>query len=88
MPVTFFAGRTATHLHIIYNMETTVETKETAIDQLRSMNVGDVLEFPAERSPYLRNLVSQRLIGERLEGKAWSVNLNMEQGTTIVTRTA
>lgn len=69
-------------------METTVETKETAIDQLRSMNVGDVLEFPAERSPYLRNLVSQRLIGERLEGKAWSVNLNMEQGTTIVTRTA
>ena len=69
-------------------MEMTTETKVTAIDQIRSMNVGDEIEFPAERSVYLRNLVSQRLISERLEGKAWSVNLNMEQGVTIVTRTA
>lgn len=68
-------------------MEQTLVKEVSVIDQLRSMNVGDVLEFPAERSPYLRNLVSQRLIGERLEGKAWSVNLCMEQGTTIVTRT-
>lgn len=66
----------------------TTEIKVTAIDQIRSMNVGDVLEFPAERSVYLRNLVSQRLIGERLEGKSWSVNLCMEKGVTIVTRTA
>ncbi len=60
----------------------------TASDQLRRMNVGDSLEFPAERSPYLRNLVSQRLIAERLEGKKWEVNLVMEKGLTIVTRTA
>lgn len=60
----------------------------TAADQLRQMNVGDLLEFPAERSPYLRNLVSQRLIAERLEGKKWEVNLVMEKGLTIVTRTA
>ena len=66
----------------------TTEIKVTAIDQIRSMNVGDSLEFPAERSVYLRNLVSQRLIAERLEGKAWTVNLCMEQGVTIVTRTA
>ena len=60
----------------------------TAADQLRQMNVGDLLEFPAERSPYLRNLVSQRLIAERLEGKKWEVNLVMEKGLTIVTRIA
>lgn len=52
------------------------------------MDVGEVLKFPAGRSPYLRNLVSQRLINERLEGKAWAVNLDMENGITIVTRTA
>lgn len=69
-------------------MENSTIEKETTIDQLRAMNVGDTLEFPAERSPYLRNLVSQRLISERIEGKAWSVNLNMEQCVTIVTRTA
>lgn len=80
----------ATHRYSSLNiMEMNEENiKETAIDQLRGMAVGEILEFPAERSPYLRNLVSQRLIGERLEGKTWSVNLNMEQGKTIVTRTA
>lgn len=52
------------------------------------MEVGQVLKFPAGRSPYLRNLVSQRLINERLEGQAWTVNLDMENGITIVTRTA
>lgn len=52
------------------------------------MDVGEVLKFPAGRSPYLRNLVSQRLINERLEGQAWTVNLDMENGITIVTRTA
>lgn len=67
-------------------MDTTIT--ETAIDQLRQMEVGDTLQFPAERSPYLRNLVSQRLIAERIEGKKWSVNLDMQQGVTIVTRTA
>lgn len=67
-------------------MDTTIT--ETAIDKLRQMEVGDTLQFPAERSPYLRNLVSQRLIAERIEGKKWSVNLDMQQGVTIVTRTA
>jgi hypothetical protein len=69
-------------------METTEVKDMSVIDQLRQMDVGQILEFPAGRSPYLRNLVSQRLIDERLEGQAWSVNLCMERGITIVTRTA
>ena len=69
-------------------MEPTLEKEVSVIDHLRLMDVGEILEFPAGRSPYLRNLVSQRLINERLEGKAWSVNLDMEKGITIVTRTA
>lgn len=70
-------------------METTIAEKEVSvIDQLRQMDVGQMLEFPAGRSPYLRNLVSQRLINERLDGHAWTVNLDMENGVTIVTRTA
>lgn len=69
-------------------METTEVKDMSIIDQLRQMDVGQILEFPAGRSPYLRNLVSQRLIDERLEGQAWSVNLCMEKGITIVTRTA
>ena len=69
-------------------METTLDKELSVIDQLRQMDVGEVLKFPAGRSPYLRNLVSQRLINERLEGQAWSVNLDMENGITIVTRTA
>ena len=69
-------------------METTLEKEVSVIDQLRQMDVGQMLEFPAGRSPYLRNLVSQRLINERLDGQAWSVNLDMENGVTIVTRTA
>lgn len=69
-------------------METTIEKEMTVIDQLRQMDVGQSLEFPAGRSPYLRNLVSQRLIDERLNGQAWTVNLDMENGITIVTRTA
>ena len=66
----------------------TETTQSTIIDQLRQMNVGDTASFPAEKSPYLRNLVSQRLIAERLEGKDWSVNLDMKNGLTNVTRTA
>lgn len=69
-------------------METTLDKELSIIDQLRQMDVGQVLKFPAGRSPYLRNLVSQRLINERLEGQAWTVNLDMENGITIVTRTA
>ncbi|MSS16242.1 hypothetical protein [Sodaliphilus pleomorphus] len=69
-------------------METTLDKELSVIDQLRQMGVGEVLKFPAGRSPYLRNLVSQRLINERLEGQAWTVNLDMENGITIVTRTA
>lgn len=67
-------------------MDTTIT--KNAIDQLRQMEVGDTLQFPAERSPYLRNLVSQRLIAERIEGKKWSVNLDIKKGITIITRTA
>ncbi len=69
-------------------METTEVKDMSVIDQLRQMDIGQILEFPAGKSPYLRNLVSQRLIDERLEGQAWSVNLCMEKGITIVTRTA
>ena len=67
-------------------METTLEKEVSVIDQLRQMDVGQTFEFPAGRSPYLRNLVSQRLIDERLAGQAWTVNLLMEKGITIVTR--
>jgi len=51
------------------------------------MKAGQSIEMPADKSPYLRNAVSQRLIKERLQGMAWSVNLDMERGITIVTRT-
>ena len=59
----------------------------TIIQRLRDMKAGQSIEMPADKSPYLRNAVSQRLIKERLQGMAWSVNLDMERGITIVTRT-
>lgn len=74
------------HESKVHKME--AEKEISVIDQLRQMDVGEILEFPAGRSPYLRNLVSQRLIDERLEGQSWTVNLCMEKGVTTVTRTA
>lgn len=60
----------------------------TIVGSLREMAVGDTLEFPPGKTDYLRNLVSQRLIEERLAGMRWKVSLRIEEGVTEVERTA
>lgn len=71
-------------------METTTTMQEpvTITDTLRRMEVGEKVEFPPSKTDYLRNIVSQRLIEERVAGMRWHVRLDMENAVTTVERTA
>lgn len=72
-------------------METVTDTRKqdlTIVGSLREMEVGDTLEFPPAKTDYLRNLVSQRLVDERLSGMRWRVSLDFDAGITLVERTA
>lgn len=86
MPVTFFAERTATHLHII-NMETTV-AQNSIVGTIREMNIGDEVQFPIEKTPYIRVALYVHLMPERQAGCRWSTLTDRDEGTVIVRRTA
>ena len=72
----------------MYNMDVNVTTEaQTSItEQLRQMEVGAILDFPIEKTDYLRTLTGSRLLTERVNGARWSVRVKMDVGRTEVTR--
>lgn len=68
--------------------KTQTQAQETVTDTLRNMEVGDRVEFPPSQTDYLRNLISQRMIPERVAGMRWTVNFFLSESVTVVTRTA
>ena len=61
------------------------------ISALLELGAGFNMEYNGIENIYLNGTMagfSKQEIDERLEGQAWSVNLCMERGITIVTRTA
>lgn len=68
-------------------MDVNVTTEQLPIiEQLRQMEVGTSLDFPLEKTDYLRTLTGTRLVVERAEGSRWSVKTNMSEKLATVTR--
>lgn len=59
-------------------------------DEMRSMEVGEVVRFPFDRYNYgcVRSAASGGLIHERAEGKRWRTHANIDEKSTDVTRIA
>lgn len=56
------------------------------VEQLRTMEVGSSLDFPIEKTDYLRTLTGSRLFVERANGSRWSVITNLAEKIATVTR--
>lgn len=72
-------------------MEKTVRIASLGItEEMRNMNVGDVVLFPLDRYNYnsVRATPSTSLVPDRAEGKRWKTSVNYEQKCTEVTRIA
>ena len=69
-------------------METLVETESNIIGSIREMGIGDEIEFPLSKAPYIRNAIAQRLMPERQAGCRWSTVASVEEGTIVVKRIA
>lgn len=59
-------------------------------DEMRSMEIGDMVRFPFERYTYnsVRVAPSSTLVPERANGKRWRCRINYEEKSTDVTRIA
>lgn len=68
-------------------METT-ETTTTIIGTIREMGIGDEVQFPIEKTMYIRNAIDSRLMAERQAGCAWTTVTDREDGVIIVKRIA
>ena len=52
------------------------------------MNIGDEVQFPIEKTPYIRVALYVHLMPERQAGCRWSTLTDRDEGTVIVRRTA
>lgn len=53
---------------------------------IRGMEVGDILRFPIAKHNTVRNTTSNNLLVERSEGRRWSVNADIPNKQSVVTR--
>ncbi len=53
---------------------------------IRGMEVGDILRFPIAKHNTVRNTTSNNLLVERSEGRRWSVNSDIPNKQSVVTR--
>nr|DAW36237.1 MAG TPA: hypothetical protein [Caudoviricetes sp.] len=51
------------------------------------MKIGDAVQFPIEKTPYIRVVLYSRLLPERKAGCRWSTSTDNELGTVTVRRT-
>ncbi len=75
--------------HSQLNMEKTIdyELKHGEMTALiRGMEVGDVLRFPITKHNSVRNTTSNNLLVERAEGHKWSVNADIPNKQSVITR--
>lgn len=75
----------------IYNMETTIRIAVHGIaEELRNMEVGEVVQFPIPDYNYnsIRTAPNSTLIKERLEGRRWKQKLDCDNRRVLVTRIA
>ena len=74
-------------IYTLYNMETTV-AQNSIVGTIREMNIGDEVQFPIEKTPYIRVALYVHLMPERQAGCRWSTLTDRDEGTVIVRRTA
>ena len=60
--------------------------EESIPNKLRSMEVGETLEFPLAQVDYIRNVIPCRLMQERIDGYAWATKADKEKQVRLVTR--
>lgn len=72
-------------------MEKTIKIATLGIaEEMRRMNVGDVVRFPTAQYNYnsIRSAPSTSLVAERMEGKKWKTKINFDDKCVEVTRIA
>lgn len=59
-------------------------------EELRNMEVGDIVQFPVTKYNYnsIRSSPTTSLIVEKLEGRRWRTRMDYDTGNAIVTRIA
>lgn len=62
-------------------------THENIVGTIRDMKIGDAVQFPIEKTPYIRVALYSRLLPERKAGCRWSTSTDNELGTVTVRRT-
>ncbi|WP_300804437.1 MULTISPECIES: hypothetical protein [Muribaculaceae] len=53
---------------------------------IRGMAVGDILRFPITKHNSVRNTATNNLLVERAEGCRWSVNADIPNKQSVITR--
>lgn len=53
---------------------------------IRAMEVGDILRFPIAKHNTVRNTATNNLLVERAEGCRWSVNADIPNKQSVITR--
>jgi len=86
-----FAGSTPVAASINHksanDMETTI-AHNNIVGTIREMNIGDEVQFPIEKTPYIRVALYNHLMPERQAGCRWTTLTDKEEGTVIVKRIA
>lgn len=50
------------------------------------MDVGQMITFPARQTRSVRNIIYDRLIEERIEGRTWTTKIDWDSKQVQVTR--
>jgi len=56
------------------------------VSRLRAMDVGQMITFPARQTRSVRNIIYDRLIEERIEGRTWTTKIDWDSKQVQVTR--
>lgn len=72
-------------------MEKTIREATLGIaEELRNMEIGDVVQFPIPKYNYnsVRTAPGTTLVAERIEGRRWKSKMDYDNKCAVVTRTA
>lgn len=86
-----FESAHRSQLKLITNMEKTIKIATLGIaEELRNMEVGDVVQFPVPKYNYnsIRTSPGTTLVAETMEGRKWKTKKDIDNRCVLVTRTA
>ena len=86
-----FESAHRSQLKLITNMEKTIKIATLGIaEELKNMEIGDVVQFPVPKYNYnsIRTSPGTTLVAETMEGRKWKTKKDIDNRCVLVTRTA